>query len=464
MPLFQTGLPYTVTGADPTGVVDATAAFVSAIDSLPTVTLYATPSNSTGASATYHYGTIYVPPGKYKIGSSSDIGNIGPLVSIIGAGSNCTQLNYYGSGDCIRIQNAVRPSSDTFDTIAAWNGKIDGFVVDLTNAGAGANGIHKGDVEGGILGPDLHVRHANGTGSNGLYYENAVSWTEDQWGRVTFYDCTNCVVFNVTTGDLSFEYNDLIFKCYCFANQNAVVFENGANYTHGSLRVLANFARSNSALTNSLLTVTGSNSGNYSLISYCNLNLQAELDLSGTHTPRTIKFGDAANNGIFNCTGVMSFTGGWTASNWSVTNSFAAGTFTFNGQISGDSNLIPAGAGGLSLMGAILYSSSEVFDNGQELAQGDFFNYQLDASITITFQQNAAAPQRKTFFFQQAASGGPYTITWPKPGSPTLNSPAFYWAAGVAPTMTATASAIDMYQLETFDGIHWYGRAVQNLS
>jgi hypothetical protein len=35
---------------------------------------------------------------------------------------------------------------------------------------------------------------------------------------------------------------------------------------------------------------------------------------------------------------------------------------------------------------------------------------------------------------------------------------------GTAPTMSAAASAIDKYVLETVDGIHWYGTFWQVLS
>jgi hypothetical protein len=38
------------------------------------------------------------------------------------------------------------------------------------------------------------------------------------------------------------------------------------------------------------------------------------------------------------------------------------------------------------------------------------------------------------------------------------------WAGGTAPTMTAAASSVDIYDLETVDGVTWYGRATQNVS
>lgn len=107
--------------------------------------------------------------------------------------------------------------------------------------------------------------------------------------------------------------------------------------------------------------------------------------------------------------------------------------------------------------------TTALFNNGVfQVGQGDFApSVTLTASITISFQGNVAGPQRKLLVIKQAASGGPYTVTWPKPGSPTLAAPAVYWAGGTAPTMTVTASATDVYELITVDGIKWYGVARQ---
>lgn len=99
-----------------------------------------------------------------------------------------------------------------------------------------------------------------------------------------------------------------------------------------------------------------------------------------------------------------------------------------------------------------------------QAGSGDSFSLTLTANTTINFQGSVAGAQRKVIVIKQAASGGPYTVTWPKPGSPTLATPAVYWAGGTAPTMTVTASATDVYELITLDGIRWYGIARQAMS
>lgn len=454
------------------GIADDTAAIAAAITSLPTVTVYANPGNNTGASATFHKGTLFFPVGIYKIGSGGDIGNIGPFVSLIGAGHTSVTFDYHGSGDCIRLFNSVNPASGTFDTLSAWAGVIDGITIDGTNAGAGARGIHYGDTEGGVLGPDLHIRNFSGSGSVGLYMDNAVSWTENIYGRVVLYNCTTAVLFDVSTmsSNFSFEYNHLLFKIYALANQNGVVLQNGAWYRNGELQILGNFALHTSSQSNACLTLTGQYNGGqpFSQITLSRLDIQVETNstlVGGTNPPQTINFGDVLNNAIYNCVGVLNFGETWTPSNWSVSNSFAGGNFTFMGQTNGDVNIAPDVHGAFACVGALIYGASEGFSNGgMPLWQGDFFSVTLTQNMTVALQHNTAGPQRKTFLFTQASSGGPYTVTWPKPGSPTVNSPAVYWAGGTAPTMTATASAIDMYVLETMDGVRWYGRAVQNLS
>ena len=104
-------------------------------------------------------------------------------------------------------------------------------------------------------------------------------------------------------------------------------------------------------------------------------------------------------------------------------------------------------------------------------ASGDFFAATLSANVTIDLGPSAqnggktvSGPQRKTIILTQAASGGPYTVTWPKPGSPTTSAPAVYWAGGTAPTMSTGASAVDKYTLDTIDGVHWYGTAAQAMA
>jgi hypothetical protein len=276
------------------------------------------------------------------------------------------------------------------------------------------------------------------------------------------------VAYRVNGGDDSFEYNDIVSKVYAWPNQNGLLLEGGANFANGSVKTRANFLLSSSPQTSAALTITGQDSvtGLYSQLSFCHLDFQAETDGSGAFGPMTIKFGDVVNNAIYNCVGILSFGGAnWTPSNWSVANSFAAGNFFFMGEVSGDTNLAPAVHGSTAFVGALVYGTSILFQNGgMPLGQGDFLACTLNQSITVAFQNTTAGPQRKTIVITQAASGGPYTVTWPHNASPTTTNPKVKWAGGTAPVMTATANAVDVYKLETIDGATWYGQAIQNVS
>jgi hypothetical protein len=451
-------------GADPTGSADSTAAFAAALAALPTITIFATPPSG-GASATFHYGTIRLGAGTYKLGPTTDIGNLGPFVSVIGPGSQSCKLAYYGTGKCLSLRSTIKPSDDTFDDLEAFGGSLNGFTVDGTNAGNGAVGLDYGDLEGGSLGPDLYVQNFAGTGSAGIDFNNVVAWTENIYGRAVIRNCTNSVKFRVNGGDDSFEYNDLTFKVYALANQNGVVLSGGANYSNGSLKLRANHLLSGSAQSSAALTVTGQDgvTSLWSQFSFCRLDVQAETDGSGAFGPTTVSFGNAGANAVYNCVGILSFGGAnWTLSNWSVANSFAAGNFFFMGEVNGDTNIAPSVHGSTAFVGALIYGTSILFQNGgMPLGQGDFLPCTLNQNMTVAFQNTTAGPQRKTIVITQAASGGPYTVTWPANGSPTTTSPNIIWPGGMAPQMSSAPGAVDAYFLETMDGATWYGRAMQ---
>ena len=110
---------------------------------------------------------------------------------------------------------------------------------------------------------------------------------------------------------------------------------------------------------------------------------------------------------------------------------------------------------------ALLYATS----GNLQADNGDFFQVTLSQDITVDLNPGGAATlasaQRKTIIATQAASGGPYTITWPTAASPSTTACHVYWPGGSAPTMSTGASAVDVYELVTYDGAHWYGFAKQ---
>jgi hypothetical protein len=318
---------------------DDTAAFQAALAALPTMTIYATPPSG-GSSATFHYGTIFLGSGTYQAGASEDIGNLGPFVSVIGPGHLACQIGYYGSGSCIEAHSTIKPTDDTFDDLEAFAGRLDGFTVDGTNAtGSSPMGVDAGDLEGLVLGSDLWVQNftqgSGLTGAKGVYLNNQIAWTENCYGRVVIRNCTNCLFLDVDGGDTSFEYNDLTFKVYAWPNQNGFVLNHGATASNGSIKMRGNFLVSATPQTGAAV-VFGTSTGPNNRIAYSRLDIQAEVNGSGSYPHQTINF-TSVYYSIAYCTGTMIFGGTWAPSNYNQQY-----PLSFIGVISGDSVLAGA--------------------------------------------------------------------------------------------------------------------------
>ena len=78
-----------------------------------------------------------------------------------------------------------------------------------------------------------------------------------------------------------------------------------------------------------------------------------------------------------------------------------------------------------------------------DLANGSVQNLTLTGICTITMPTAAAG---KSFMMYLRTGAGGYTVTWT-----TVK-----WAGGTAPTLTATASRLDIFSFFS-DGTNWYG-------
>jgi len=82
---------------------------------------------------------------------------------------------------------------------------------------------------------------------------------------------------------------------------------------------------------------------------------------------------------------------------------------------------------------------------------GNAFSHTLTENTTFTFSNPPASGTAYSFiieFIQEASASG-YTVTWPA---------SVDWPAATAPTLTATASAKDVFIFTTRDGgSNWYG-------
>lgn len=416
-------------------------------------------------------GTVWFSPGTFYVTCGSV--TAGPAVYLQGCGRWATLISAVGTGDTIRMLNP------TFGGGGLAGGGVKGLTIDGTNAGAGSAGLHAGD--GSNYEWDFVAQNFTGTGSIGVHFDNTVWWTEKMHGTIYTFNCTQQVVFDVsgaTTSTISFGYGDLrLWVNAPSPNQDGVVFQNGAQWYHGALSIRGNFSNDSSAQSSYVLRLTGTapvghlQAGQGSQIVRSRLDITVETSSNGgTHGPGTIFLQTvSAGNAILGCYGVMDFgagSGNFTA--FASPLSATANAIWYEGVVNGDVNLNPARTVNLVTLGGRLYSSSFMSGGSGSVfvASGDFFAATLSASITVNLNAstNPSAPRRVTLIVTQAASGGPFTVTWPHTGSPTSIAPTVLWAGGSAPVMSAGAGAVDKYFLETIDGATWIGSAVQNVS
>lgn len=443
-------------GGDPTGAADSTAAFNAAVAAL-------------GASP----GIIEFGVGAYKlVGPTTAITSPGQYVD--GQGQMATVINDYQTtaGDCIRMKGLVVGGS-------GYAGGVRGLTINGSNAHAGATGLHIGD--GFRYELDVLVQSYAGAASVGVHVDNALWWTEGLRGNVFATNCTQGVVFDVTganTATCSFSYMDLDIYLNMNAAQDGVVFQNGAKLDNGRLHIRGNGSTSASVMTTGFLRITGQvpaghpSATQYSSIANSNLDVQVEVNGADAHGPASIIFGTVSSNTantITNCYGALNFEGTYTPANCSplASNSYVV---TFLGAVT-ESVLNVANNGPLVAIGPFTAITSGIYYTGASMNGGngqtftsfaDLFSCTLSGNITINLNATAG-PQKKTLVIKQS-SGGSNTVAWPHNASPTTGSPKVVWAAGSAPTMTATANATDVYKLETIDGATWYGQAIQNVS
>jgi hypothetical protein len=464
---------------DHNNIVDVLIGLGAAVNLLPSGDVSGAADTAAIASLAAAGGLITLRPGVFYWECGQVTATSMPAY-IRGAGRFATTVMAVGTGDLIRMYNPGYPAAG-FPSITAWSGGVSGLTLDGSMAGAGSAGLHIGDGEEYDL--DLAIQHFNGAGSIGLHLDNTVWWTEKMKARVMLLDNTSNVILDVSganTSTESYGYCDLAFDIFADADQDGVIIQNGARPYHGKLTIRGNFLGRNSApQTSAVLSITGTipaghpNPGAYSQIYACDLDIQVEAG-SGTYQAQTINLGNPSNV-IHACTGIMDFTQGATdfvPANF--TPATAAGTLTFDGIIAGDFNLNPAQSSGATpqpvVAGSQVYARTFLSGaNGNAFIEwGDFLAATLSADITVDLTPGSApvvaGPQRKTFILTQAASGGPYTVTWPHPGSPSITSPAVLWPGGAAPVMSAGAGAVDVYDLQTIDGVSWYGTAAQDVS
>ena len=325
-------------GATGNGTTDDTAAIQAAL----------TAAINAGA------GTVYLPPGTYKT-SSTITGNLDGSAVAVWADPGAV-IEYYGSGDCLRIYDSSTYSSRSY---AATSGVFGFLVIDGTHSSSSvaSAGLHIGDIF--QLGLNLTVRNfKNYAGSIGVHLDNNYYWTEQCYGRVYAQGCLTHVQFDNsanTSGSATGSFDRAVLDL--FTDQqgagNGVTFAGGAFAGNARLGIYGNYSTSTTQY--SVLLLTGSNGAGHSRIYDSTLNIGAELDDTAHTAPYTISFA-ASSNTILNCTGMLDFSlyEPFTASNSSLSN------FLYTGLVLGDTALRPVISGPLPAYSQTLSSAATI--------------------------------------------------------------------------------------------------------
>jgi hypothetical protein len=125
------------------------------------------------------------------------------------------------------------------------------------------------------------------------------------------------------------------------------------------------------------------------------------------------------------------------------------GTSEANKVVTADANGVTIFDGGIVEDETAVTSSSNA--TTVNCRDGNVFTHVLTENTTFTFSNPPASGRAFAFTLKlvQDAGASGFTVTWPA---------SIDWPAATAPTLTATASAVDVFVFYTHDGgTNWYG-------
>lgn len=293
----------------------------------------ATGQTNAGAPVAYATGgVVRLAPGVYNV--QSPIVMPFPGGSLIGSGP-LTVLNYSGSGNvvgpglpsgCIQIANSLGPY--TYTRIGTV---LEGFIVDGTNAPAGAVGLYVTGAQGCRF--NIACRNFTGAGSAGFWFSNDIPGTavNQLTGLCQSENNTQAVVFDTTTSDQAIEQVYIEWEIYMpGTGQNGFVLLNGINVQ--SSKITAHL-RSENASGYGITFSTGS------FFSDTTFQFKNELTASGGSIEAgTVLFqtSPAGNCGFERCVGILFFSNNLNESNLG---SGGYGEVQFFGSIPNDSTI-----------------------------------------------------------------------------------------------------------------------------
>ncbi len=387
----------------------------------------------------------------------------GPGQGIIATGMGTTTMWMVGAGVCFRVHNAAMSTAGGEpEFINNMPGRCGGFVIDGTHASAGAVGFQVGDINCARV-DDLIVRHFSGAGSVGFLFKSEVAWCE----RTLFLNClalnnTIGVLWdNAGTGTGSFDSSHFEIQVMANSGQHGFVMQGGIQMLQSSAKLGGGPFFSGVGNTGVLWKLGADNSN--VVLSGMHMEFQAEIDGSEGTGHKTIEMGTKAE---YHGEGTLWLNKGGTVS-------FAAGNvnangvrFTHSGAIRWDSNLGENQAGeALNVAGGSTWTAGapgvaegqlKIGVNG-----GDWFKATLASGANVLKLNNVYPGRARRIYLilKQPAAGEAATVDWSAPGNNIGgNAQAVEWAGGGSVPFLQTAhGAIDVIQLITDDGQHWYG-------
>ena len=264
-------------GADPTGAADSTAAFNNAIAAI--------------ASG----GTVYMPPGTYLIGTSTDMSTFGPGQNLIADGSSFAILYYVGNGTCVSVYESTYSGSA--------GGTFRGFTIGGAGAGASAVGMSWGNLLRARC-HDIAISDFTGASATGLQFTNGSSSDaseQAEWTGINLFNNTVNVLFS--TG--SFDYSIYQFLIVAGNKQDGVRLTTGASLVGCRLEIRGNFTAGTGNTASVMSFDPGNTSGTSSIYNGL-VYVDVECDgASGTgHYTISMDGGSSSN---FSGVGVLQF-------------------------------------------------------------------------------------------------------------------------------------------------------------
>jgi hypothetical protein len=425
---FQTKPVYNVCssafngGADITGTIDSTLAVQAAIN----------------AAYAAGGGIVEFPAGNFVISSTLYVWQ---TISLEGAGSNFSIINFFGLGTCIACN-----VNGTFTGAGLRAGRYNGFSINGYAAGPAAIGMSVGNLQD-VRAEDIIISGFNG---GGLYFHNAplaylgiyAGWAEQaSWKEILLVSNGGSSGYNVCFDNSSFDYSVFEFVIVASAGTDGLRLQNNAQLVGERLEVKGNFY-AGAGNTGAVIALDRGNTAGTSVIKNSQLDVCVEVDGATGLGHYSMYFGSTSNGQPISGTGILCFNGGAIPFQGYNPNGI---DISFAGQINDPYFGYMSQNDGLAIIGSTDLTAGESLTTnpylgGLYLASGDVYAIQLvNGSTTLSVQSGYGSWCKKTsLLIAQPASGAPGYVTWPA---------GWVWEGGVAPTLSTASSAVDRVEI-----------------